>query len=335
MTDAWYPQVNGVVRTLSTLRQRLTEFGHQVILLTPDQFRSVPCPSYAEIRLALAPPRAVDQVLIDAQPDAVHIATEGPLGVLARWRCRRRGLPFTTSYHTRFPEYVAARWRVPLNWTYRFFRWFHAAASCVMVSTPSVEDELRQRGFKRIRRWSRGVDTALFRPRDKSFFTFPRPISLYVGRVAVEKSIEDFLKLDLRGTKVVVGSGPQLVELREKYPDVVFVGMKSGEDLANHYAAADVFVFPSRTDTFGLVLLEALASGIPVAAYPVPGPLDVINGSGAGCLDHDLGRAVQRAIAIPPAICRAHAEAFSWEKSARQFLGNLNVIDRAGWAASS
>lgn len=308
------------------MRNLLASLGHEVTLVTPDLFRGVPCPSYPEIRLAIAPPQAIDRFLDVARPHAVHIATEGPLGVLARWRCLRRRLPFSTSYHTRFPEYVAARWRVPLDWTYRFVRWFHAPASCTMVSTSSVELELRNRGFSRIRRWSRGVDTALFKPSDKSFFQFARPISLYVGRVAVEKSIEDFLRLDLPGTKVVVGDGPQLPELRQRYPQAVFVGMKMGEDLANHYAGADVFVFPSRTDTFGLVLLEALASGVPVAAYPVPGPLDVIDGSGAGCLDDDLGKAVQRAIGIPAAVCRARAEAFSWDHSAQQFLGNLHII---------
>ncbi len=325
MTDAWFPQVNGVVRTLDTIRGLLTNLGHQVTLVSPDQFRSLPCPTYPEIRLAMASPRWIDKIVDEVQPHAIHIATEGPLGVLARWRCQRRGLAFTTSYHTRFPEYVAARWRVPLSWTYGFFRWFHAPACCVMVSTPSVEAVLRERGFERISRWSRGVDTELFRPRDKSFFPYPRPISLYVGRVAVEKSIEDFLKLDLAGTKVVVGDGPQISELRARYPNVIFVGTKSGEDLAHHYAGADVFVFPSRTDTFGLVLLEALASGIPVAAYPVPGPIDVINGSGAGCLDDDLGAAVRRASLIPADVCRAHAESFSWDHSVRQFLENLHV----------
>jgi glycosyltransferase involved in cell wall biosynthesis len=214
---------------------------------------------------------------------------------------------------------------VPLSWTYRWLRWFHAAASCIMVSTPSVEAALRARGFERIERWSRGVDTSLFRPRGKAFFDHPRPISLYVGRVAVEKGVEDFLRLDLPGTKVVVGDGPQLLALRQRYPGVVFVGTKTDEDLACHYAAADVFVFPSRTDTFGLVLLEAMASGVPVAAYPVPGPLDVVDHSGAGCLDWDLAAAVRGALLISPEVCRSHAETFSWENSARQFLGNLQV----------
>ena len=215
---------------------------------------------------------------------------------------------------------------MPLAWTYGFFRWFHAPSGGVMVSTSSVEELLRQRGFKRLRLWSRGVDTALFRPRGKNFYPYARPISLYVGRIAVEKSVEDFLRLDLPGTKVVVGDGPQLPELRQRYPQAVFAGARSGEDLACHYAAADAFVFPSRTDTFGLVLLEALACGVPVAAYPVPGPLDVIGDSGAGCLDDDLGAAVLRALAIPADVCRRHALSFSWEGSARQFLANLQPI---------
>jgi Glycosyltransferase len=261
---------------------------------------------------------------IEAQePDAIHIATEGPLGHLA-WRyCRARRLPFTTSFHTLFPEYLHARWRLPVGWTYAFLRRFHGAAACTMVATPSIEANLRSHGFQHIRRWSRGVDTALFRPRRKDFLPYPRPISLYVGRVAVEKSIEDFLALDLPGTKVVVGDGPQKEDLQRKYPSAVFLGVKSGEDLACHYAAADVFVFPSRTDTFGLVMLEALASGVPVAAYPVPGPLDVIDGSGAGVLAENLHAAVEQALTIDPARCLQHAEAYSWSNSARQFLGNV------------
>jgi len=297
-----------------------------VILITPEVFRSIPCPTYPEIRLALATPRTIGRLLDAAAPQAIHIATEGPLGLLARRCCLRRGLAFTTSYHTRFPEYLAARWRAPLSWSYGFLRWFHAASRCVMVSTPSVEAVLRQQGFRRLARWSRGVDTELFRPRDKSFLPYPRPISLYVGRIAVEKSVGDFLRLKLPGTKLVVGNGPQMAQLRRRHPDAVFAGARSGEDLARHYAAADAFVFPSRTDTFGLVLLEALACGVPVAAYPVPGPLDIIGTSGAGCLDNDLGAAVRTALAIPAEICRRHAVAFSWENSARQFLANLQPI---------
>lgn len=248
------------------------------------------------------------------------------MGLAARAHCLRRGLPFTTAFHTRFPEYIHARWRVPLDLSYRVVRWFHRPATAVMVATASIEADLRARGFESIRRWSRGVDTTLFRPRPKDTIDAPRPISLYVGRVAVEKGLEDFLRLELPGTKVVVGDGPQLGALRGRYPEVRFAGVKTGEDLARHYAAADVFVFPSRTDTFGLVLLEALASGVPVAAFPVPGPLDVVDGSGAGSLDEDLGRAVQTALTIPPDICREHAERFSWDASTRQFLDNLHIL---------
>ncbi|MBL8667920.1 MAG: glycosyltransferase family 1 protein [Rhodospirillales bacterium] len=326
VSDAWFPQVNGVVRTLEALRRQLVADGHAVVMVTPDGFRSIPCPSYPEIRLALPAPAAVARLIEAFHPHAIHIATEGPLGLVARWCCRRRGVPFTTSYHTHFPEYVAARWRLPSEWTYRFFRWFHAPSDGVMVSTQSLEQLLHDRGFQRLRRWSRGVDTAMFRPREKTFYPHPRPVSLYVGRIAIEKGIEDFLRLDLPGTKVVVGDGPLLPELRRRYPQAIFAGGRAGEELARHYAAADVFVFPSRTDTFGLVLLEALASGVPVAAYPVPGPLDVIGGSGAGSLDEDLGAAVLRALRIPPEACRQHALSFSWQHSARQFLFNLQLI---------
>ena len=326
VTDAWYPQVNGVVRTLDTLRKRLEAFGHETFYLTPDRFRTVPCPTYPEIRLALAGTRAVGRLIDQFRPDAIHIATEGPLGWRARSHCRKREFPFTTSYHTRFPHYIHARARVPLAWTYAALRRFHAYSHGVMVATKTIEDDLRARGFQRLQRWSRGVDTALFHPRPKDFLSFSRPISLFVGRVAVEKNIEAFLALDLAGTKVVVGDGPMRGDLERRYPDVQFAGPHFGDDLARYYAAADVFVFPSRTDTFGLVLLEAMASGVPVAAYPVPGPLDVVDGSGAGCLDDDLAAAVKAALSIPPERCRAYAETFSWDASARQFLANLSVF---------
>ncbi|MBX3516097.1 MAG: glycosyltransferase family 1 protein [Rhodospirillales bacterium] len=325
VSDAWFPQVNGVVRTLDTLRKTLIADGHTVAILAPDQFRTLPCPSYPEIRLALATAGAVGRRIAAFQPAAIHIATEGPLGTRARRWCLRHGHPFTTSLHTRFPEYLYARWRVPMRWTYAWMRRFHSAALRTMVATSSLEDDLKARGFPNLVRWSRGVDTTLFRPRDKGFIDAPRPVSLYVGRVAVEKSIEDFLKLDLPGTKVVVGDGPQLPMLRARYPAVRFVGMKQGEELACYYAAADVFVFPSRTDTFGLVLLEALASGVPVAAYPVPGPLDVLGTSGAGVLADDLGAAVCAALAIPAERCRKHAERYAWSTSAQQFVSNLGV----------
>ncbi len=295
-------------------------------MLTPDLFRTLPCPSYPEIRLALCRPRALAGIIDEFAPTAIHIATEGPLGWATRRYCLRRKLQFSTSFHTRFPEYIHARWRVPLDWSYRFIRAFHRPAQRIMVATQTIEDELTQRGFANIARWTRGVDTDLFHPNAKNLYGLPRPISLYVGRIAVEKSVEDFLRLELPGSKVLIGDGPQRPALERAYPDAHFLGAKVGAELARHYAAADVFVFPSRTDTFGLVLLEALACGIPVAAYPVPGPLDVIATSGAGCLDEDLTAATQRALHIPAAACRAHAESFSWDSSVRQFTANLAMI---------
>lgn len=323
VTDAWTPQVNGVVRTIATVRAELEAMGHTVEVIGPDRFRTVPLPTYPEIRLALGAGRRLRAMVEAMRPDCIHIATEGPLGFAARRWCLKRGIPFTTAYHTRFPEYVRDRVPVPLALSYAVVRRFHKPASAVMVATPSIEQDLVARGFTNIRRWTRGVDTDLFRPRDKGFLDLPRPISLYVGRVAVEKNLEDFLKLDLPGTKVVVGDGPARAELQARYPEVHWAGARHGEDLARHYAAADVFVFPSRTDTFGLVLLEALASGVPVAAYPVPGPLDVVNGSGTGCLSEDLAEAVETALTIPPERCRDYALGFSWRRSAEQFLANL------------
>jgi glycosyltransferase involved in cell wall biosynthesis len=324
VTDAWHPQINGVVRTLTTLKAHLAAGGHEAVMITPDQFRSVPCPTYPEIRLALFPGRRMARIIESFSPCVVHIATEGPLGMTARRYCMRRGIPFTTAFHTKFPEYLNSRIKVPVAWTYGAMRRFHRPSSAVMVATETVERELKQYGFTNIKRWSRGVDTALFRPRDKSFLDLPRPISLYVGRVAVEKNIEAFLEVDQPGSKVVVGDGPQLQHLTKKYPDVVFAGVKEGEELAQYFAAADVFVFPSLTDTFGLVLLEALACGVPVAAYPVAGPLDVIGDAPVGCLDRDLGTAVRKALSASPAACRAHAERYSWAASVGQFLANVH-----------
>jgi len=323
VTDAWHPQINGVVRTLTTLKSHLSAAGHETITITPDQFRSIPCPTYPEIRLALMPGRRMARTIENARPCVVHIATEGPLGIAARSYCMRRGVPFTTAFHTKFPEYLNARLRVPVKWTYKAMRRFHAPSRSVMVATQTVENELESHGFANIKRWSRGVDTMLFRPRDKAFLDLPRPIALYVGRVAVEKNIEAFLRVKQPGSKVVVGDGPQMKELSRKYPDVHFVGVKEGEELARHFAAADVFVFPSLTDTFGLVLLEALACGVPVAAYPVAGPLDVIGDAPVGCLNADLGIAVQKALKASPEACRAHAERYSWEASVEQFLAAI------------
>ena len=332
VSDAWAPQVNGVVRTLQEVTSALASSGRRVATITPDLFRSVPCPTYPEIRLALWPaggPHGVAARLDELAPDAVHIATEGPLGLVARAHCRRRGWRFTTAYHTKFPEYVAARFGVPLRCTYALMRRFHAPSSGIMVATETVRRELRAHGFRNLVPWTRGVDTARFRPRAgeealPAALDLPRPVFLTVGRVAVEKNVRAFLDLDLPGSKLVVGDGPALPALRRAYPHVHFAGRREGEDLARHYAAADAFVFPSRTDTFGLVLLEALASGLPVAAYPVPGPLDVIGPeSGVGILDEDLRRAALAALAIPREACRGHAMRFAWSACAAQFLENL------------
>lgn len=323
VSDAWYPQVNGVVRTISTVREELEKLGQTVEVIGPDRFWTIPMPSYPEIRLALGAGRRLPDMIDALRPDAIHIATEGPLGFAARRYCLKRGIPFTTAYHTRFPEYVRDRLPVPLAVSYAFVRRFHGPSSAVMVATPSIENALLARGFHNIRRWTRGVDTDLFRPLPKDFLDVPRPLSMYVGRVAVEKNLEDFLKLDLPGTKAVVGDGPARAELERKYPDVRWLGAKHGEDLARHYSAADVFVFPSKSDTFGLVLLEALACGVPVAAYPVPGPIDVCDNAEIAVLDVDLRYAVLQALKISGDRCRDYALQFSWKASAEQFLSNL------------
>ena len=323
VTDAWHPQINGVVMTLTHTRDQLIRMGHEVIVVSPNDFRTVPCPTYPEIRLSLFPGRGVARQLTAFAPEAVHIATEGPLGLAARNWSRQHGLPFTTSFHTRFPEYVKLRTGIPLAVGYAVMRWFHGPAAAVMVATPSLRDELAARGMKNLAIWSRGVDIDLFCPREKSFLTDPRPIFMYVGRVAVEKNINAFLDLDLPGTKYVVGGGPDLESLCAKHPHVRFTGYKVGEELARHVAAADVFVFPSRTDTFGLVVIEALACGVPVAAYPVQGPADIIEQGITGYVDDDLRAAALNALTIAPAACRFAARQYSWEACTREFLGHL------------
>jgi glycosyltransferase involved in cell wall biosynthesis len=327
-TDAWHPQVNGVVRTYERLALEAVPLGFEVSFLAPCQFRTVPLPTYPEIRLALASPFAIAKAVERERPDFFHIATEGPLGFLMRSYCRKHGLPFTTSYHTRFPDYVRARLPIPESWCYALQRRFHNSAAGTFVATHSLKSELAARGFNRLMLWSRGVDTGLFRPRRIREFG-DGPVFLYVGRIAIEKNIEAFLDLDLPGKKVVVGSGPQSAELARKYPDVCFTGPRQGDDLARAYASADVFVFPSLTDTFGLVLLEALASGVPVAAFPVSGPLDVITDPSAGALNQDLREAALAALELDPDAARNFAEGFSWENSARQFLENMLVAHHA------
>ncbi len=340
VTDAWAPQVNGVVRTLETLRSQLEAMGNEVAVIVPSMFRTVAMPTYREIRLALWPNRPVTRMINEMRPHAIHIATEGPLGLAARRFCLRRDHPFTTSLHTRFPEYINARTGFPISWGYRLLRIFHKPASAVMVATPSLREEMEGRGFGNLRLWSRGVDTQHFKPLEEGrndILAFERPIWLSVGRVAVEKNIEAFLRLDLPGTKVVVGDGPMLASLRTAYPDTVFLGARFGEDLARIYASSDVFVFPSRTDTFGLVNVEALACGTPVAAYPVPGPKDIVTDPRVGALDEDLAAACHRALTqTSREAARSHAMNFSWETCTRQFLVNLDLpgFDEAYWAES-
>ncbi|MGL5446687.1 MAG: glycosyltransferase family 4 protein [Rhabdaerophilum sp.] len=318
-SDAWEPQINGVVRTLQQVRALGPGLGMDLHFLTPDQFRTMPMPGYSEIRLAMLTPGSIAARFRQIKPDIVHVATEGPIGLAARNVALKHRVPLTTSYHTRFPEYLRARLPVPVSWSYAALRRFHNAAEAILVSTQSLEDDLRSRGFKNIRRWSRGVDLSRFSPRIEAREDWPRPVFLNVGRVAVEKNLEAFLSLDLPGTKVIVGEGPQLAALKAQYPDVVFLGAKTGAELAEVYRQADVFVFPSRTDTFGVVLLEAMASGLPVAAYPVMGPIDIIGGTKAGVLGEDLRMAAQACLTLDPADCVAVAAQYSWQAAIKQF----------------
>lgn len=345
VSDAWEPQVNGVVRTLQATIGELRAAGHQVGVISPDLFRSLPCPSYPEIRLALAGWRKVGHHIRAFAPQAIHISTEGPLGIAARRWCVRNKFPFTTAYHTRFPEYVAARLPLSPAFVWRFIRWFHRPARHIMVATRSLARELAEQGLGQTMMWERGVDHELFRP-DRTplpaYEGLARPIQLYVGRVAVEKNIGAFLDSHRPGTKVVVGDGPALTDLKAAHPDALFLGKLGGERLASAYAGADVFVFPSRTDTFGLVVIEALSCGTPVAAFPVPGPGDIVTG-GAGALDEDLGRAIDAALACDRADAAALGTRYSWSSCTAQFLKALtfvpseptsaNAVGTAGFAA--
>jgi glycosyltransferase involved in cell wall biosynthesis len=326
VTDAWAPQVNGVVRTLEMLGRELKALGHEVRYVTPEGRTTVPLPTYSEIRLSLFAQATLEQEIRAFAPDAIHIATEGTLGIGARKICLQYGIPFTTSFHTRFPEYVTARFPfIREEAVYRFLRWFHGPAVSMMVATPALQRELEGHGFKNLKIWSRGVDTELFRPMPGHKLPYPGPIWLYVGRIAVEKNIAAFLALDLPGTKVLVGDGPARAELEKAHPEAKFLGPRTGQDLVDAYAGSDVFVFPSKTDTFGLVLLEALACGTPVAAYPVQGPLDVVGDSGAGALDDDLGTACRAALKISREEARAFALKRSWRVCTEQFLSNIAV----------
>ena len=329
ITDAWLPQMNGVVRTLQSVTGILHNWGHEVLVVSPDQYRSIPCPSYPEIRLAFAAGRSVGKRIEDFAPDAVHIATEGPLGLAARRHCLRRGVPFTTAYHTQFPEYVSQRTGLPASIFWRFIKWFHKPSAGIMVATESVRQELREHGLTELREWSRGVDLANFDPAIEPpdiYRDLPGPIQLYVGRVAVEKNIEAFLRTGHPGSKVVVGDGPALARLKRDFPEAHFLGRQSGTALAACYAGADVFVFPSRTDTFGLVMIEALACGTPVAAYPVTGPVDILTPE-SGAMAEDLEQAIGRALKLDCEACLAHGRRYTWEASASQFLSALVCPD--------
>jgi len=333
-TDAWHPQVNGVVRSLEALVREAPAFGAHVEILSHQGFRTMAMPGYSEIRLAVAPlirPSTIEKRVRALDPDYIHIATEGPIGRAVRLYCLKHGKAFTTSYHTKFPEYVSARIPVPERWTYWFLKQFHNAGAGVMVATDSLEEDLKGRGFQNIMRWGRGVDAHIFRPRETSVLDLPRPIFLYVGRVAVEKNLPAFLALDLPGTKVIVGDGPSKDDLERQFPKAVFLGKKEGEDLAAIFASADVFVFPSLTDTFGIVLLEAMACGTPVAAYPVTGPKDVVVQGETGILSDDLRQACLDALKLDRKVARAFAERHSWAAAAKQFLDNVrdaNVVRR-------
>lgn len=334
ITDAWEPQLNGVVRTLTRTVNECRAMGHELEVIQPgDGFRTMPLPTYPDIPVSLFPRRKVEQRFLAFEPEAVHIATEGTLGLAARKTCVKHSFPFTTSYHTRFPEYVSARFPVPVSFGYAYMRWFHGAAGRVMVATPSMRDELSGHGIRHVTPWARGVDTEAFHPSFRAgsplesvYGDLPRPILVNVGRIAVEKNIEAFLDLDTPGTKVVVGDGPQRAELTQRYPNAVFPGAKFGEELARYFADADVFVFPSMTDTFGLVILEAMACGTPVAAYEAPGPRDIIPGSGAGAVGPDLKASVEECLTLDRDTVRRYAEGYSWTACAEDFIQNLSPL---------
>ncbi len=326
ITDAWEPQVNGVVRTLKQTRAELIAMGHQVDIVTPQEFKTIPCPTYPDISLSLFPGKKLAERIKAFAPDAMHIATEGPLGLAARAYGVRNHLPFSTAYHTRFPEYVQARTQIPVGITYRFLRWFHKPSMAVMAPTIVVKNDLEKYGFTNVVLWSRGVDLNIFKMQPSKILNSAHPIYLYVGRVAIEKNINAFLEINLPGSKWIVGDGPALASIKQKYPEINYLGVLDQFELAKVYAAADVFVFPSKTDTFGLVLLEAMACGLPVAAYPVTGPIDVLGKSNAGVMHEDLREACLLALKIPREQAREHAEKFSWRTATEQFASHLKPV---------
>jgi len=333
VTDAGEPQVNGVVNTLRATQQCLRSKGHEVLMLAPRDFRTFACPTYPEIRLAYKPYANIAAALDAFAPDCIHIATEGPMGLAARRYCLRHKLDFSTAYHTRFPEYLSARKLLPKALTYRLMRWFHGPSKAIMVPTPKMKDSLIDHGFRNVVLWSRGVDTAIFKPAVEAHAGIERPLFLYVGRVAVEKNIEAFLKLDLPGSKWVIGDGPQREELEQRYPKVRFLGGKGHDELPAYYNCADVFVFPSRTDTFGLVLVEAMACGVPVAAYPVEGPIDVVANGRSGALHENLATACMQALPLNRTAVREYAMSYSWEAATQQFLQHLHFARTPAIAA--
>jgi len=329
ISDAWEPQVNGVVRTLKMTSRELEKKGHTVQFITPNLFKSYPCPTYPEISLALTNSSQLSKLIDDASPDCLHIATEGPLGWLARSIAIKRKWPFTTSYHSRFPEYVNMRFRIPTSWSYAVFKRFHNAAKANLAPTPAIVNDLKSRGFNSPRVWSRGVDFEMFNPSGSKISRGKGPIFLHVGRLAIEKQIDEFLKLDLPGEKWVAGDGPERERLYRTYPTVRWFGMLDGPSLATLYRTADVFVFTSVTDTFGLVMLEAMACGTPVAAFPVPGPIDVVKSGQSGVLDTDLRTACLKALHIPREDVLSHAQTFSWASASEQFLGALQQLPKS------
>jgi glycosyltransferase involved in cell wall biosynthesis len=338
-TDAWDPQTNGVVTTLKATIERLGRLGHEVRVISPQGLASIPAPSYPEIRLAIAPGFHIAREIKAFRPHAIHIATEGPIGVAMRRYCRRHGMPFTTAYHTRYPEYLNARWPIPLSVSYAWLRRFHGAAARTFVSSNSLRSQLSSRGFQHLHQWQRGVDLQLFRPLPgqvpAELQNVPRPIMAYMGRVAIEKNIDAFLRLKLPGTKLIIGNGPARAELSARYPEALFVGFRYGDELAAMLSAADAFVFPSLTDTFGLAMIEALACGVPVAAFPVPGPIDVIERGVTGVLNEDLTAAIEGALKLDRHVCAERAKAFTWEAATEQFLDGLEPIPAGARAALS
>lgn len=322
-TDAWAPQVNGVVTTLTHTREELEAQGHNVLMITPEGRRSIPCPTYPEIRLAILPHRRIKKDIDAFKPDCIHVATEGTVGHAVRKYALRHRLPFTTAYHTQYPEYVRARFPIPIAWTTAFLRRFHGRASRTLVPSQNIKRILRERRFDNVVTWSRGVDTNVFNPCESFTYDLPRPIWINVGRVSVEKNIEAFLQLDVPGSKVIVGDGPDRARLSRQYPAAHFVGYKFGRTLASYLAGADVFVFPSKTDTFGIVMLEAMACGLPVAAFPVPGPKDVVEDGITGSLRDELRQACASAITLKRESCIRHAQSYSWRRCTEQFVEHL------------